>query len=67
MYQNPELQASLKVITTYKDHGTFDPVEVLVSHVGKSQDFRMLWDLVGVGGVRAAAKRAMAKPYFPES
>ena len=64
MFNNAELNASLRMITTYKHHQTFDPVEVLVHHVGKQQDFRMLWELVGIGQIRAAARKAISS-YSP--
>jgi hypothetical protein len=60
VFSYAELNASLRMINTYKHHQTFDPVEVLVHHVGKTQDFRMLWELVCVAQIRAAARRALA-------
>jgi hypothetical protein len=59
VFDIPELNASLTLINAYKHHQTFDPVEVLVSHVGQKQDFRMLWELVGIGQIRAAARSAI--------
>jgi hypothetical protein len=60
VFNNAQLNASLRMINTYTHHQTFDPVEILIGHVNKQQDFRMLWELVGIGQIRAAARKALA-------